>query len=219
MSDWPDRLEQFIEALRLNRRPERQLARSAEEIDELRIASRLAGARPGAAEPDPAFLSRLREQLGLMPRPARRRLSRLGLLRLAGVWAAGAASALGLQWAWQQATRADRPLAFTPSAAGRWYPVASLAALPVGGMQLSAPAGVPVFVLRDRQSIRVLSRVCTHQGCLLELDAAKTSFYCPCHGAIFDLEGHLVPGYDQQVLPPLPALDTRVAKGIVFVKV
>jgi Rieske Fe-S protein len=219
MADWPDRLDRFVAALRANRRPERRLARSPEELDDLRMAARLAGARAGDAEPDPAFLADLREQLRPASRPTRRQFWRLGLLGLASAWAAGIGSAFGLEWVWNRVSTPGRPTPAAPAPVGSWYPVATLATLPVGALRTAAPAGVPVFLRRDQQSVRVLSRVCTHQGCLLLPDSEETGFVCPCHGAVFDSEGRLVPGYYQQTLPPLPAFETRIVNGIVYVRV
>lgn len=44
MSDRPQRLDRFVEALRRGRRPEHGLAGSPEEVEDLRHAARLAGA-------------------------------------------------------------------------------------------------------------------------------------------------------------------------------
>jgi hypothetical protein len=105
MSDWPDRLNQFIDSLRADQRPERKLARTPAELDDLRIAARLAGARADGAEPDPAFLAGLRTQLGLERRSRRFRVSRGQLLRAAGIWAAGVASGIAIHLGIESASR------------------------------------------------------------------------------------------------------------------
>src|SRR4051812_46441215 len=97
MADWIERLNNFIDALQSDRRPDRGIADSPDEIDELRFAARLAGSRPESPVPDPDFLRNLRNELELGPRSARRtKISRAGLLRAAGLFVAGLASGFGL---------------------------------------------------------------------------------------------------------------------------
>lgn len=93
-----------------------------------------------------------------------------------------------------------------------------LASLPPGAVQPVSPDTVPAFVLRDGQSVRALSRVCTHQACLLQLDPTERELFCPCHGAVFDLSGQQVPGYYPTNLPALPAFEVRVVQGVVYVR-
>lgn len=40
----------------------------------------------------------------------------------------------------------------------------------------------------------LISLVCTHQGCTVELNEEEGKYVCPCHGAQFDLEGRVVKG-------------------------
>jgi cytochrome b6-f complex iron-sulfur subunit len=44
-----------------------------------------------------------------------------------------------------------------------------------------------VFVLRKGNSFRVVSAVCTHLGCTVNL--VGNGFHCPCHGSVFDASG------------------------------
>jgi nitrite reductase/ring-hydroxylating ferredoxin subunit len=217
MSDWPERLDRFIDALRLDRRPEPGLARTPEEIDELRMAARLAGARPGADDPDPAFIEGLREQIGAVGRPVAPRVTRSRLLRIAGIWIAGLAGGFGLDRVWQRFRAPEQPPSGFTLSGGRWYAVAQLADLTPGVATPVDAGAVPAFVLRDEESVRALSRVCTHMGCLLNFDAGESEFQCPCHGAVFDVQGRPDPEYDKFSLPPLPALQVRVVRGTVFV--
>lgn len=217
MSDWPERLDRFIERLRQNRRPELRLARTLEEIDDLRMAARLAGIRSDFAQPDPAFMQQLREQIGAISRPRRSRLSRSRLVRVAGLWVAGLVGGIGLDRAWQR----FQPVAAPPSEpgplGGHWHPVAHMADLPVGVPVPIEAGGVPGFIVRDGDTVRGLSRVCTHMGCLLQYRADGSYFQCPCHGALFDLQGRPDSDYGAAILPPLPPLEVRVARGTVYV--
>ena len=48
------------------------------------------------------------------------------------------------------------------------------------------------FVMRDANGLYALTAVCTHQGCTVR--ARTSTFYCPCHGATFSLNGAVVSG-------------------------
>jgi nitrite reductase/ring-hydroxylating ferredoxin subunit len=219
MADWPERLNRFIDALQAGRRPERGLASNPDELDELRMAAGIIGSREELSRPDPKFLSDLRGQL----RSARRqqpRLTRSGLLRAAGLWAAGVASGIGISWGIGAARTAYQSPVTQPSQialqGGDWFQVGPLADLaPNQVVQVQAGA-VPAFIIREGDTVRAISRVCTHMGCLLNFDAKDRQFECPCHGAWFDLQGKIDPDYGQP-LPPLPAVGVRVDQGIVYV--
>src|SRR5207247_10572479 len=58
-----ERLSGYLDDLLAERRPRRFLAQSADELRLLKAAARLRGARPGADQPDPAFLADLRRQI------------------------------------------------------------------------------------------------------------------------------------------------------------
>jgi Rieske Fe-S protein len=60
------------------------------------------------------------------------------------------------------------------------------------------------FIVRRRESLIVLSSVCTHRKCKLEAEADR-SFYCPCHGSTFDPTGHVMRGPAIRNLPVLPS--------------
>lgn len=228
MADWPDRLNRFIDALQRGDRPERDLAGTPEEVEELRLAARLAGSRPSVVEPDPVFVSDLRTRLNVPRRVDLPRVSRAGLLRVAGLWAAGVASGVGLEWTVQRITQA---IETPPSAAavpwpatnselpsGKWFAMGPLARLPDQAVVPFDAGAIPAFVIRDGDSVRGLSRVCTHMACILRYDAEGQDIDCPCHGATFDLKGHADPNYNSiNNLPPLPPIDVRVVKGTVYV--
>jgi nitrite reductase/ring-hydroxylating ferredoxin subunit len=218
MADWPDRLNRFVEALRDNRRPERVLAATPEEIDDLRLAGMLAGLRDEFADPDPRFLARLRAQVGVTEDRPPTRIRRSHLLRTAGVLAAGLVAGLGLDRVWLRLQGSATPTGSRPALpAMRWYPVANLADLTDGAATPVQAGAIPAFVIRQGDSARALSRVCTHMGCLLSFAAKESELQCPCHGAVFDLQGYPDPEYLKMSVPPLPVLDARVVRGTVYV--
>jgi cytochrome b6-f complex iron-sulfur subunit len=66
----------------------------------------------------------------------------------------------------------------------------------------------PSIVINSRDKGYVaFSRVCTHLGCLVKYDKAKSQFICPCHAGVFDLEGNVVSGPPPK---PLRKLAVRV---------
>ena len=75
-------------------------------------------------------------------------------------------------------------------------------------------------ILADRQlvvtrptatEVRVLSAVCTHQGCLVD-SVANGTISCACHGSAFSLTGEVTSGPATQ---PLPARQFSVVDGVV----
>ena len=222
MADWIERLDLFIDALRSDRRPDRDLAASPDELDELRFAARLAGSRPESPTPNPEFLNRLRNNLQLGQTPKQKStVSRSRLLRAAGLFVAGLAAGFGLDVA---VRRPQLPLPAGPAqpneakiAGGTWFALGPIDQLLDQSAVAFDAGAVPTFVLRDGQSVRALSRVCTHMGCLLRYNASERELDCPCHGAVFDLQGKVDPDYDVMSLPPLPSIAVRVEKGTVYV--
>jgi Rieske Fe-S protein len=51
-----------------------------------------------------------------------------------------------------------------------------------------------VYIDKDDDSYRALSATCTHLGCRVRWDEAKTQYRCPCHGGVFDRAGNVVAG-------------------------
>jgi Rieske Fe-S protein len=59
------------------------------------------------------------------------------------------------------------------------------------------------FIIRRDQKLLVLSSICTHNGCKLNV-APDQSFFCKCHGSIFDPDGKVEQGPAEDDLPVLP---------------
>jgi Rieske Fe-S protein len=108
-------------------------------------------------------------------------------------------------------------------------PIAAIDSLPPGEWKLvpltadtadakSKTEGPAVWVQRDRdqpEKFRVLSPICTHQGCIVKWRADRSLFVCPCHGGTFDAEGNRKSGPPQS---PLAMLDYRVKDGQLLIR-
>lgn len=119
---------------------------------------------------------------------------------------------------------------------GRDLPLASLDSLPVGG----PPQRVPVIADRtdawnrfpDRpigavwllrtgpKTVRAFNERCPHAGCPVVYRGAddpdqnkRNRFACPCHTAIFELDGELLAGVPSDSPRPLDELTWRIENG------
>jgi cytochrome b6-f complex iron-sulfur subunit len=116
----------------------------------------------------------------LRPEPMPRR----DFLGLAGVWTAAVAilgSLVGM-------IRLARPAVLPEQ--GRRFRIGRPEDVAVGSTQV-----VPeqkVMVVSDGRGIAAISLVCSHLGCIVS--RGDDGFSCPCHGSVFDQEGHAVAG-------------------------
>ncbi|MBI4321797.1 MAG: ubiquinol-cytochrome c reductase iron-sulfur subunit [Chloroflexi bacterium] len=69
-------------------------------------------------------------------------------------------------------------------------------------------------VLQDGNTVVVYDPRCTHLGCAYRWDDAKGVFLCPCHDAIFDIDGKVVAGPPPR---PLDRLTSKVEGGKLLV--
>lgn len=49
-----------------------------------------------------------------------------------------------------------------------------------------------VFIVRQGNTFRCLSSICTHLGCTV--NRAESGYHCPCHGSVFDDQGTVKSG-------------------------
>jgi nitrite reductase/ring-hydroxylating ferredoxin subunit len=215
------RLRRYVGDLLRGRRP-RPFPVSDDEVAQIRAAITLRVARPGATAPDEEFLSRLHRRLevefGDGPAATGEPLRRPGTRRrlIASTAAAAVAGVAG-------GAALDRVLVDDESAPvddgtlrpnnGVWYTVASSADLPDGAVRGFNVGTVIGFVQRVDGQVRAVSGMCSHQGCLLNLDEADLELRCPCHNAAFALTGQVL--RYQLVTPPptLPEIAAREAGG------
>jgi nitrite reductase/ring-hydroxylating ferredoxin subunit len=213
-----DRIAAVVDDVIHNRRPGRFKA-SPEELQALQGAAALRSAQPGADLPSADFISRLGRQLRseMESPPVRGPVTRRALLRTAGL-----AAAAGVAGAVIDRTVVSQPLGqqatLTPDQ-GTWRPVAALTDVPAGQAVRFSSGPIEGVVVNDSGTIKAVSAVCTHQGCLLLLDAAAHRLRCPCHPTVFSLTGKLL-AYSLAKPPAnLPALQARVRDGQIEVLV
>jgi menaquinol-cytochrome c reductase iron-sulfur subunit len=73
-----------------------------------------------------------------------------------------------------------------------------------------------IYVLPAKDGVlRVLSPICPHLGCSIPWLEAKQQFICPCHTAIFTLDGTRVSGPAPR---PMDDLESKVEGGVLKVR-
>ncbi len=88
--------------------------------------------------------------------------------------------------------------------------IVSASKVPVGSAYKfdDAASGSPAFVLQPKKGTYLAySAVCTHQGCIVDWDAAASDFACACHGAIFSDTGDVVRGPARDPLAPITVIE------------
>lgn len=66
----------------------------------------------------------------------------------------------------------------------------------------------------DGKDFSVFDPHCTHLGCPYRWDTEKQQFRCPCHSAVFDMNGQVVSGPPPR---PLDRLATKVENGKLWI--
>lgn len=73
-----------------------------------------------------------------------------------------------------------------------------------------------IYVLPAKDGVlRVLSPICPHLGCSIPWVETKQQFICPCHTAIFTLDGTRVSGPAPR---PMDDLESKVEEGVLKVR-
>jgi cytochrome b6-f complex iron-sulfur subunit len=201
-----DHLQRAIDAVLADRSPRHAVAGlSDEERRMLQYVQLLRGSRGQEAAPE--FIEHLHARL-FPPQilVSRRRAVLSGL----GTLAAGVAAGFGLERAAAPGVSWTAPPLV--GAHGSWIPVTRLAEMPEGAIHPFTAGAIHGFLIHRDHRLYALSRVCTHMGCVLDVNREERTFECPCHGAEFDLHGNLRYGPRKYglPLPPLPPLHTRV---------
>jgi len=217
-----ERLNAAIDRLLAEQRP--AAPADAAEAELLRVAAVLKSLRPERAEPRPAFLRELAQQVG-RARGRPRALSRRAALASGAAMAAGAAGfAIGrLAQPPTPSPGTSGPVPSPPPTRelqvnnGQWFPVGRVSEVPPGTAVPFTAGAVVGHLVNLNGELLALSGVCTHMGCLLRWQAAERTFLCPCHGAIFSARGEFQPRRPGTYQPPLPLLQVRVEADQVYV--
>ncbi len=65
-----------------------------------------------------------------------------------------------------------------------------------------------VFLVWDGENeVHALSATCTHLGCQVRWETDTKRFRCPCHGGVYDAQGHVVSGPPPR---PLERIEARL---------
>lgn len=221
-------VDTYVNRLLRRRRP-KPFAPTQDELAVMRTAIDLMAATPEAHGPRPAFVEQLRAQISQQerdeqgaqaPRPAWRTPARRRFLAAGALTAAGAAAGVGADRMVVIASGDDQnrqpqpPAELTPTA-GVWRDVAASADLAEGDVRPFDLGSVNGFMRRTSGHVQAVSGTCTHQGCRLDLAAARDKLSCPCHGATFTVAGVNLthPRQSSGPLPALPRLPVRELAG------
>jgi len=206
------RISRWVDDLLHDRSP-RRLRGAEEDADVLAAAIALRSASPDAGLPDPHFIESLRQRVAretqgvVAPAP---RMSRRSLLATGGLAAATAAA--GVVVGERFATTSTPQLRLVPDA-GSWVGVADVADLPEGSAMPFDTGAVRGFIVNRGGQIAALSGICTHLGCLLQLNPGARRLDCPCHSAAFAFDGSVLFKHMPESLPALPQLSSRIRDG------
>ncbi len=108
------------------------------------------------------------------------------------------------------ATAAGRSFQSKTPLLSKSIPIATTSELAVGSSKkFTASDGSPAVLFRTNAGYFAYSRVCTHQGCIVNVDQLSGNLACPCHGAVFD------PKNGAKVIAgpapiPLPAIKVKI---------
>lgn len=86
--------------------------------------------------------------------------------------------------------------------------------LPVGSGKVYPFKDTTVLVIHTTEGVKAFSAICTHLGCLVAWDNAKKQIHCPCHAAVFDINGNVVSGPPPS---PLPVMKAAITEGKIVV--
>ena len=210
MSRADRRLSRYVEALLKDRRPPQ--APAGNDLPAMQLAARLRAEHPGSADPSPEFVDDLARKLRAQQAgPVVPLMQRRRFLAAAGfVAAAGVGAGFGIERLREVVSEPSPSEASIVPVEGSWVAVAKLGDVKPGRIQRFSAGGVEGFVFTAAGELKALSAICTDQGCVLNADAARGRFVCPCHYATFRLDGtpHAGTAYSHKVTP-LPTISVR----------
>jgi cytochrome b6-f complex iron-sulfur subunit len=189
-----------------------------DEVEALRAAIELRVARPGADHPDEEFVTGLRRRLAAAS-TAERDTAPTRIPRRAVLTGAAAAVAAGLVGAvTENALSSGSPPRLVATGEivpenGQWVPVAATGDVAGGQVKRFATATTVGFVSERDGTLSAVSGACTHQGCLLKLNAPAGRLDCPCHRTAFGVDGKLMFSQLETLPAALPQIQVRSRDG------
>jgi cytochrome b6-f complex iron-sulfur subunit len=189
-----------------------------EEIEAVATAIALRAARPGAGRPDEEFVTRLSRLLAAewadesLPNKLPRRAALVG----AGAAVVGLTAALVGGTIVAPEPRVAHGYMPEPDLVpdgGQWTAVMAESELSHGSVRRFSSQSAIGFVVEEGGAVTAVSGVCTHRGCILQVDPAGGRLNCPCHRAVFSLGGTLLSSEISPPPGPLPRIPTRRRDG------
>lgn len=189
-----------------------------EDIEAVAAAIALRAGRPGAGRPDEEFVTQLSHMLaeGWATESSPNMLPRRAALVGAGAAVVGLTAALVGGTIVAPEPRVSPGYTAEPDLVpdgGRWTAVMAESELRDGSVRRFSNQSAIGFVVEQAGAVTAVSGVCTHRGCILQVDLAGGRLNCPCHRALFSLDGTLL---SSDISPPpdrLPRIPTRRRDG------
>ncbi len=72
-----------------------------------------------------------------------------------------------------------------------------------------------VLIVRNKEQLVAVSPLCNHRNCVVDWQADKQVFVCPCHGSEFGTDGAILKGPADK---PLTAYDVKIEENRFFIK-
>ncbi|GAA4536990.1 QcrA and Rieske domain-containing protein [Amycolatopsis samaneae] len=207
-------VNRFVDSL-IGRRTPEPFRPDDEETEAMRGAVELQAALTADTAPRAEFAARLESRLAEQldaPAETSTLASRRRVVQTAGIAAASLAAGVAID----RVVRGG-PAPETAKPAGSWQNVMASHEVPDGGVREFDLDILTGYLVRTPEGLHAVSSTCTHLGCRLLLDARERQLTCPCHPAVFALDGDVV-RYDLPIeLPPLPRFDVRETNGVIQV--
>lgn len=213
-------LERYVTQLLENRAPEIPPELDRNELMAYMMAAELSGTRSFTRELSADTVARiegrLRQAIADPKRVQRkaevigRRFSRRQALTAAAGMGAGVLVGVALD---RSVPGLEKPQPSLVGPNGRWYEMAAAAELADGSVRRFSAGGVDGYLIKEGNSVRAVSAICTHMGCHINWHDTHARFECLCHGAAFDKDGQVIAGIPPS---PLPSIHVRVRGGRVY---
>lgn len=96
---------------------------------------------------------------------------------------------------------------------GKFVSIGTTAQLTANGYLLNEKS--KVLVVQQDNQLFAVNPVCTHRGCIVDLDKESNLLTCPCHHAKFDLDGEVLA---EPATEPLSTYEVKEENDEILVK-